>query len=200
MLRFLRPRLTYANVTATLALFAALGGSSYAALKISGQDIKPHTITGRNIKRNSVGGAAIRESKLGVVPRARNAARLGGYTAERFLVRCPKGMIPVSDVCVETQAHSPLPYGNAAQVCQLTDNKSAPGRRLPTHEELMTALTFDQIQLAPGGELTNDVYPSSSTPGGVDALYITNEVGNVGITPDTAAGAKAFRCVADPVN
>ncbi|HXV05603.1 MAG TPA: hypothetical protein VFP23_06835 [Solirubrobacterales bacterium] len=196
----LRDRLTYANVTATLALFVALGGSSYAAFKISGREIQAHTITGRNIKANSIGGRQIKERSLGVVPRARNAARLGGYGAERFLVRCPEGTIPVSDVCVETQAHAPLPYGNAAQACQLTDNKSAPGRRLPTHEELMTALTYEQIQLAPGGELTSDVYPSSSSPGQVEVLYITNEAGNVALTPDTAAGAKAYRCVTDPLN
>src|SRR3954466_8881478 len=34
MIDRLEPRLTYANVTATLALFVALGGSSYAALKL----------------------------------------------------------------------------------------------------------------------------------------------------------------------
>ena len=34
MPRRIRDRLTYANVTATLALFIALGGSSYAALKL----------------------------------------------------------------------------------------------------------------------------------------------------------------------
>jgi hypothetical protein len=30
----LRPRLTYANVTATLALFLALGGGAYAATSL----------------------------------------------------------------------------------------------------------------------------------------------------------------------
>jgi hypothetical protein len=64
----------------------------------------------------------------------------------------------------------------------------------------MTALNHQEITLATGGELTSDVYPSTSTPGQLDVLYITNEVGNVGITPDTAAGAKAYRCVADPLN
>jgi hypothetical protein len=33
------PKLTYANVTATLALFIALGGSSYAAVKLTGKDV-----------------------------------------------------------------------------------------------------------------------------------------------------------------
>jgi hypothetical protein len=202
MLRALRDRLTYANVTATLALFIALGGSSYAALKISGRQIKAHTITGKNIKRNSLGRRQIKESNLSAVPRARNAARLGGFRAERFLVHCPEPekMVPVSDVCVETQARPPAPFHSAALECEATDNKSAPGRRLPLYEELMTALNHQEITLAPGGELTSDVYPSSSTPGLVDVLYITNEVGNVGITTDNDAGAKSYRCVADPLN
>lgn len=34
MLRFLRDRLTYANITATLALFVSLGGASYAAITL----------------------------------------------------------------------------------------------------------------------------------------------------------------------
>jgi hypothetical protein len=199
-LKALRDRLSYANVTATLALFIALGGSSYAALKISGRDIAAHTITGLNIKANSIGGRQIKESSLGVVPRARNAARLQGFGAERFLVRCPEGTIPVSDVCVETQSRPPAPYSSAVLQCAATDNKSAPGRRLPTQQELMSALTYEQIQLAPGGELTSDVYPSSSTPGEVEVLYITNKVGNVGLTPDNDAGAKAYRCVTDPLN
>jgi hypothetical protein len=121
MLKDLRPRLTYANVVATLALFIALGGSSYAALKISGRDIKAHTITGKNIKWNSLGRRQIKESNLSAVPRARNAARLNGHTAERFLVRCPEGTIPAAGTCVETQAHPPLAYGNAVYACAAID-------------------------------------------------------------------------------
>ena len=201
MLRALRDRLTYANVVATLALFVALGGSSYAAFKITGHDIRKHSLTGHLFKANSIGGRAIKERSLRTVPRARNAARLDGVTAESFLVRCPEGTIPISDVCVETQSHPPAPYSSAALTCELTDNKAHPGRRLPTHEELMTALADPRIALAAGGELTSDVYPSSSTPGEpLNVLYILDKVGNVGLTSDTAAGAKAFRCVADPVN
>lgn len=43
----LRDRLTYANVTATLALFVALGGTGYAATQLP---------------RNSVGKAQLRKS------------------------------------------------------------------------------------------------------------------------------------------
>jgi hypothetical protein len=200
MRKLIRARLTYANVAATLALFLAIGGTSYAALKISGRDIQQHTITSRNIKRNSLGGAAIRESKLGVVPKARNAARLGGLPADRFLVRCPEGTIPVAGVCIETQPRAAAPYGSAVLECAATDTKSSAGRRLPTHQELMAALPHSEIQLASGGELTGNVYPSSSSPGQVEVLYITSETGSVGITPDTAAGAKGYRCVTNPLN
>ena len=31
-------------------------------------------------------------------------------------------------------------------------------------------------------------------------LYVTDQVGSVALTPDTDAGAKAFRCVTDPLN
>lgn len=200
MLKALRDRLTYANVTATLALFVALGGSSYAALMISGREIKAHTITGKNIKRNSLGRRQIKESNLSAVPRALNAARLGGQPAERFLVRCPQGTIPAAGICVETQAHSPAPYGIAVYECGRIDIQAAAGRRLPTHNELMEALTHEEVQLASGGELTSEVSASGSEPGRVDDLYITSEGGAVGLTPDTAAGAKSYRCVAPPLN
>ena len=200
MLRALRDRLTYANVVATLALFVALGGSSYAAFKITGRDIRKHSLSGLLFKANSVGGRAIKERSLRTVPRARNAARLDGVTAERLLVRCPQGTVPVSDVCIETQARPPAPYSSAAVECEGTDNKAHLGRRLPTHEELMTAIGAYGITLAAGGELTSDVYPPKTPEERLQVLYILDATGNVGVTSDTAAGAKAFRCVADPVN
>lgn len=73
-----------------------------------------------------------------------------------------------------------------------------PGRRLPTHGELLAALTKAEIQLAPGGELTSDVYPR--TDGRLDALFVTSDTGRVGVVADDGNTPKAFRCVADPLN
>lgn len=196
----IRPRLTYANVTATLALFVALGGVSYAATRISGHQIKAHTLTARNYKANSVTGKAVKEKTLGIVPRAQDSARLDGVTAERLLVRCPEGTIPAADTCIETQARPPAPFHTALLECANTDSQAAPGRRLPTYNELAIALTHTEIALAPGGELTSNVYPSTTSPGEVEALYITSKTGNVALTPDTDPGAKSYRCVADPLN
>jgi hypothetical protein len=195
----LRRHLTYPNVMATVAVFIALGGSSYAALSLTGRDIKDRSLTQRDLQRNTLGGSRIKEARLGRVPHARNADRLNGVRASRFLVRCPDGTVPVSDVCLEEGARAPAPYGIAAVECESTDRRSGLGRRLPSHDELMTAIGDFGIALAPGGELTRNVYPSA-TSGQVDVLYITDDVGSVGITSNTAAGAKAFRCVADPLN
>jgi hypothetical protein len=195
----LRRLMTYANVVATLALFIALGGSSYAALTITGRNVVNGSLTHKDLRRESLGGNRIRESRLEKVRSARNADLLDGMPAERFLVRCPEGTFPVSDVCVETALRGPAPYGTATVICEGTDRSAGLGRRLPSHDELRTAIGDADITLAPGGELTRNVYPSA-TPGRVDVLYITDDVGSVALTPNTAAGAKAFRCVADPLN
>src|SRR3954468_12815112 len=61
---FLRGRLTYANVVATLALFVALGGSSYAAVTLTGRNIKDSSLTGRDVKDKSLAGADVKDSSL----------------------------------------------------------------------------------------------------------------------------------------
>ena len=40
----------------------------------------------------------------------------------------------------------------------------------------------------------------SAAPGRLDVLYITDQVGGAALVPSSAAGAKAFRCVTDPLN
>lgn len=201
MLKALLDRLTYANVVATLALFIALGtGGAYAASKIDGSDIRKHSLTGRQFKANSIGGRVVKESSLKPVPRAQNAARLAGLPASRFLDSCPQAFaptIPLADVCIETQARPPESYRGAAFACNLTDNRERAGRRLPTQQELMIARASSQVQLASGGELTSEVYPSSSKPGALDVLYIADN-GEMGLVSDDTA--KSFRCVAGLMN
>ena len=101
MLTKLRQRLTYANVMSTLGVFIALGGSSYAALTISGSDIRNRSIPAKKLKRNSITNREVRESRLSRVPRARRADRLGSFTAADLRVRCPSDTFPTADVCVE---------------------------------------------------------------------------------------------------
>jgi len=66
-------RLTPSLLISILALFVAIGGTSYAAVKINGKDIKKGTVAGKALKKNTVTGAKVKESSLGQVPNAKLA-------------------------------------------------------------------------------------------------------------------------------
>jgi hypothetical protein len=72
-MRRMRPRLSYANIASTLAVFLAVStGTVYAA----------NEWTGANIVNDSLTGLDIRESTLGIVP---NADKLDGISASGFV-------------------------------------------------------------------------------------------------------------------
>ena len=85
MRALINKRPSVASVLSIIALFAALGGTSYAAATISGKmvqngtltgvDVKNRSLSGADQKRNTLGGAQIAESKLGQVPKAAKAAQ-----------------------------------------------------------------------------------------------------------------------------
>jgi hypothetical protein len=56
----LRPPISHTTVVAYLALFAALGGTTYAAATLTGRDIENGTITGADIHNNSVRSADVK--------------------------------------------------------------------------------------------------------------------------------------------
>jgi hypothetical protein len=64
MSRWVGRRPSPALVVALIALFVALGGSGYAAVKINGSQIEDRSIDGNKIKRDTVTGTEVRESKL----------------------------------------------------------------------------------------------------------------------------------------
>jgi hypothetical protein len=69
------------NAIALLALFVALGGTTYAATSINGKNIKKGTISGKALKSNTLTGTQIKESKLGKVPSATHADSAGSATS-----------------------------------------------------------------------------------------------------------------------
>ena len=82
MLSKFRSRFTYANIVATLALFVALGGSSYAAISLSKNSVRSKHIAKGQVKasdigRNAVSSATVKDLSLlvsdfapGQIPRA----------------------------------------------------------------------------------------------------------------------------------
>jgi hypothetical protein len=80
----LRRHLSYANAMASIAVFVAFGGISYAATTINGNKIIDATLAGKKlkngaltdkqVKKDSLTGNSIDESSLGTVPSAQTAA------------------------------------------------------------------------------------------------------------------------------
>ena len=104
----LRPRLTYANVAATLALILAIGGGTvYAAVKLGKNDVKSKNIAAGAVKKKDLGKNAVTSPKVkdggieaedlaaGVVPQldadvtgSATAGPRGGLTTDT-LTPCP---------------------------------------------------------------------------------------------------------------
>ena len=95
-----------ALIVAIVALFMALGGTSYAALKITGKNVANRSLTGVDVRNKSLGGNEmkkdtldgdeINESALGTVPKAADADTVGGQPASSFMVKQPRGSRPRS--------------------------------------------------------------------------------------------------------
>jgi hypothetical protein len=109
----MRSSLTYANVMSTGAVFAALGGTSYAVAtgsidsreiknnavrstdirnnQVSTRDLRNNSASGRDIRNGTLTGDDVDESALGEVPRANrantatNADQLGGVAAGGYV-------------------------------------------------------------------------------------------------------------------
>lgn len=161
------PRPSAALVVSFAALFAAMSGTGYAALKITGSSIVNGTVTGADVKNkslgaqehklDSLGGAQINESLLGTVPQAAKAAdadTVGGTPASAFMLKKPRAF------------EAPIPadtnIANNAVVGTLADMQ--PGTYVVTAK-----LTYD-----------NDGAVSSQTctlhvPGGNDQTVFTTD-------------------------
>ncbi len=65
--RLRRPRLTYANVMATLAVFVSLGGTSLAAIVVTGKEIRNGSVTSIDVANQSLTGVDVKNGSLGAI-------------------------------------------------------------------------------------------------------------------------------------
>jgi hypothetical protein len=59
-----RPKLTYANIVASLALFVALGGSSYAAMELRKNSVTSESIGREQVKASDIAKNAVTSPKV----------------------------------------------------------------------------------------------------------------------------------------
>jgi hypothetical protein len=83
-MRSIIKRLSRRHTTAIayLALFAALGGSAYAAVTVTGKDVKDGTVTGRDVKNRSLGTNKLRTSAVSSLTGQRGPAGPQGEKGE----------------------------------------------------------------------------------------------------------------------
>ncbi len=207
----IRKHLSYANVTATLALILALGGTSYAAITLPTNSVGPRqlrasAVTSRAIRRGAVGAREVRaysltgrnidKRRLGRVPaavqsntastarHANDADTIGGLSAAALMVHCPSGTVLNAAGCVETSLRAGASYGNAAGQCA--------DRRLPNASELESFRARFSAQAGSATELTSDLADASNV------ITVNMASGATGTSP--AGTSLPFRCVALPAN
>ena len=213
--RYIRCRLSYANVAATAALFVALGGTSYAVLEVGSddvvdnsirsrdirndtvrsRDIRDRTIRARDIRRNSLGSGIVREGALAKVPSAADADRVGGATAQDFRVKCPVDTLAKSGVCVELSPRPPDGFLGAIERC------SQAGRGLVTMPQLDPFVRSNGP--LPQAEWTASVYrnpDNGSNPFEQLETVVLSGGAEVDYERVYLAVQHAFRCVALPSN
>jgi hypothetical protein len=209
----LRSSLTYANVMATIAVFVALGGTSYAVktgsidsreLKnnsVRGQDIRNNAVASADIRNGAVKGSDIDESSVGKIPtagaadRAATADQVGGRTAAQLTLSCPADTTPVAGLCFETAPRVAANLSSASRTCALA------GRRLPDWGELDA---YGNVVGFTAAEITSNYYIEESDMANVyhfsyvAAQRATN--GNSGAGATNSSDAQPFRCVVPPTN
>jgi hypothetical protein len=199
------------NAVAYLALFVALGGTSYAAATINGSKLKNRSVAGAKLKKDTLAGGEINEGKLGIVPTSSNANRLGGQGAEAFLQKgqpaggalkgtypspslsCPSETTYQSGICFEPNLRAAAAWATAATTCGVG------GRRLATPAELLTIAGRLDTTLSSAGEWSSTAY-SDAGPTTIenDATTVVEVAGptlNVFTSPSAQSAAVDYRCV-----
>jgi hypothetical protein len=214
-MRALRRQLSYGNVVATLALFIALGGTSYAVLHVGSSDVmdnslrsrdirngtllsrdlRDRSIRARDVRPNVLGAREIRESTLGVVARAAEANRVGGATADDLKTKCPSDTVKAGGACIETAERGPAGFLTALNICDQA------GRALISMTQLDPFLR--SRGLLPQPEWTSSVYRNPDYgPTAVEQLetVVLQTNGDPSYDRVYFGAQHAFRCVALPSN
>lgn len=162
-------RVTPSFVVAVLALLVAVGGTGYAAGKISSGDIKDNTIKSRDVKNDALTGADLKDGSLGTADvtdggLSGSDVQDGGLTAadvqDGSLGRaelnpaCAAGEAGVFGGCVRLAASGPSSYQAAIDDCSRRNG------RLPTTAEITWIRTHVEYGWADGNagqyEFTGD--------------------------------------------
>ncbi len=183
MFAALRGRLTYANVMATVAVFVALGGSSYAALSlpkksVGTKQLKRNAITSSKVRNGAITGADVNESSFGQVPSAATAANATNATNAGHATNADKA----------TNAGSATTAGTANAAFSTYHDDSSP---LPDNSAPLATLNIP----TPGNYVVNAKFVAHN----VHTAAGTNPFSACDLVPDVDVGVM-FDVDNDPVD
>ncbi|MBJ7459801.1 MAG: hypothetical protein JHD02_11470 [Thermoleophilaceae bacterium] len=161
-----RKRLTYSNIIATLALFIALGGVSYAAATlpknsvatksikrgaVTSPKIKNKTIVGADLKSNTLTGKQVNEASL-VIPSSAFATSAGTANDTFYFVKTAVSSSSNADEATARAAATEIPlisYGAVSLYAKCFTNTTDPA----THFEIIARTTANGSILSGGSDL-----------------------------------------------
>lgn len=109
MSKFIGRRPSPALVIALIALFVAMGGTGYAALRVTGASVKNGSLTGADIRTNSVTGTDVKDIKAADV---RNYSLTG-----KDIARDSLGQVPIKEERLDASKFGKVRLaGNAEQL------------------------------------------------------------------------------------
>jgi hypothetical protein len=127
-----------ALVVAMVALFAALGGTGYAAATLSGRDIQKRSIPANRVVPNALTGNQINESKLGIVP----ISQLSQLATK------------AQSADTATDAQNATNAQNAVNAQSAQDSQKLQGRDATAFLANTVRVVFEQVNVVNGGSAT----------------------------------------------
>ena len=181
--RFARRRFTYANVTATLALVVATGGTAMAAVMItSNSQVASNTISGHQAPSGK---------HSNIIAGSVNPTDFASSVKTSFKVHCPAGLQQAaSGLCFDTSPRASATFLSATQTCALAK------LRLPTIGELAEAFNSSDAQQT--DQWTTSWFVTSNTS--YATVLGQNDSRQIFATGIPTSDTTPYRCVTTPTN
>jgi hypothetical protein len=176
-----------------LALFVALGGTTYAAATIGPNNIKNDAVLSRHIKDGQVTNADLGANSVGPGKVVDGSLTGADVKPNSGVDRCPgQGTLTVrlGSLCVG------VPTGTRTWI-QSLDYCEAVGLRLPTYSEARTLADNFAIPNNPGSFWTDEFF---SEPSGGGRVMLGTGGSNSAVYAGDSTGQQKTVCVTTPTN
>jgi hypothetical protein len=147
MVRWIRARLSYANVASTLALFLALGtGTAYAANEWTGENIVDQSLTAADIQIGTIGTLRVQDNSLQAIDLAPDSATSSEIASAAVgSSEIAAGAVGTSEIANNTVSSADLAGGGATGAISIAGGSIANGRCNEVDTSVSGAVAGDTV-------------------------------------------------------